>query len=66
MPGRPDDDTLRARLWARSNDRREAFCPHCGSQLWFNEVEEVGPPSRCELMPGLSGAAQRWPLRSKI
>jgi hypothetical protein len=43
-----------------------AFCPRCGSHLWFNDVEEGGQPSRYELMPGLFDAARIWPLRSEI
>jgi hypothetical protein len=43
-----------------------AFCPRCGSHLWFNDVEEGGQASRYELMPGLFDAARSWPLRSEI
>lgn len=43
-----------------------AFCPRCGSHLWFNDVEEGGEPRVYELMPGLFDAARRWPLRSEI
>ena len=43
-----------------------AFCPRCGSHLWFNDVEEGGKPQSYELMPGLFDAARRWPLRSEI
>ena len=43
-----------------------AFCPRCGSHLWFNDVEEGGQPSHYELMPGLFDAARSWPLRSEI
>lgn len=43
-----------------------AFCPRCGSHLWFNDVEEGGQPGRDELMPGLFDAARSWPLRSEI
>ena len=43
-----------------------AFCPRCGSHLWFNEVEPDGEPRRYELMPGLFDAARSWPLRSEI
>ena len=43
-----------------------AFCPRCGSHLWFNDVEEGGEPRSYELMPGLFDAARAWPLRSEI
>lgn len=43
-----------------------AFCPRCGSHLWFNDVGEGGQPSRYALMPGLFDAARSWPLRSGI
>jgi len=43
-----------------------AFCPRCGSHLWFNDVEPGGKPRSYELMPGLFDAARSWPLRSEI
>ena len=43
-----------------------AFCPRCGSHLWFNDVEDGGEPRSYELMPGLFDAARSWPLRSEI
>lgn len=43
-----------------------AFCPRCGSHLWFNDVEEGAEPENYELMPGLFDAARSWPLRSEI
>jgi hypothetical protein len=43
-----------------------AFCPRCGSHLWFNDVEDGGEPRSYELMPGLFDAARGWPLRSEI
>ena len=43
-----------------------AFCPRCGSHLWFNDVEADGAPKSYELMPGLFDAARPWPLRSEI
>jgi hypothetical protein len=43
-----------------------AFCPRCGSHLWFNDVEEGGVPRNYELMPGLFDTARAWPLRSEI
>ncbi len=51
----------------RSSDFAErAFCPRCGSHLWFNDVEEGGQPLRYELMPGLFDATRSWPVRSEI
>jgi hypothetical protein len=43
-----------------------AFCPRCGSHLWFSDVEDGGEPENYELMPGLFDAARDWPLRSEI
>ena len=43
-----------------------AFCPRCGSHLWFNDVASGGEPRSYELMPGLFDAARTWPLRSEI
>jgi hypothetical protein len=43
-----------------------AFCPRCGSHLWFNDVQEAAEPEHYELMPGLFDAARGWPLRSEI
>jgi hypothetical protein len=43
-----------------------AFCPRCGSHLWFNDVEDGASPQSYELMPGLFDAARIWPLRSEI
>lgn len=43
-----------------------AFCPRCGSHLWFNDVEDGGEPRSYELMPGLFDVARSWPLGSEI
>ena len=43
-----------------------AFCPRCGSHLWFNDVDDGGAPKSYELMPGLFDAARWWPMRSEI
>ena len=43
-----------------------AFCPRCGSHLWFNDLEDGKEPEHYELMPGLFNAALGWPLRSEI
>ncbi len=45
---------------------QRAFCPHCGSHLWFNDVADGDEPKTYELMPGLFDAARSWPLRSEI
>ena len=49
-----------------SSFAERAFCPRCGSHLWFNDVAEGGEPKQYELMPGLFDAARAWPLRSEI
>jgi hypothetical protein len=49
-----------------SSFAERAFCPRCGSHLWFNDVEEGGEPRSYELMPGLFDASRAWPLRSEI
>ena len=49
-----------------SNFAERAFCPRCGSHLWFNDVEAGAEPRSYELMPGLFDAARSWPLRSEI
>jgi hypothetical protein len=43
-----------------------AFCPRCGSHLWFNDAEDGGAPKSYELMPGLFDAAGTWPMRSEV
>lgn len=49
-----------------SSFAERAFCPRCGSHLWFNDVSSGGEPASYELMPGLFDAARRWPLHSEI
>ena len=49
-----------------SSFAERAFCPRCGSHLWFNDVEEGGEPRSYELMPGLFDTSRAWPLRSEI
>jgi hypothetical protein len=49
-----------------SSFAERAFCPRCGSHLWFSEVGDGGEPRSYELMPGLFDAACDWPLRSEI
>lgn len=46
-----------------------AFCPACGSHLWFQDVGPDGtlaPDAKYELAPGLFDAVRDWPLRSEI
>lgn len=45
---------------------QRAFCPRCGTHLWFEDDEPGGGPAHHELMPGLFDAAHDWPLRSEI
>jgi hypothetical protein len=45
---------------------QRAFCPSCGSHLWFSDVADDGEPETYDLMPGLFDAARGWPLRSEI
>ena len=42
-----------------------AFCPKCGSHLWFDDVAETGTVQNYELMPGLFGhrASLAAPIR---
>ena len=54
------------RRYRSSAFAERAFCPKCGSHLWFNDVAETGTVQNYELMPGLFDTALRWPLRSEI
>jgi len=54
------------RRYRSSTFAERAFCPRCGSHLWFNDVDDGGKAQSYELMPGLFDAARRWPLRSEI
>ena len=49
-----------------SSFAERAFCPRCGSHLWFNDIPEGGEAEHYELMPGLFDTARTWPLRSEI
>lgn len=49
-----------------SSFAERAFCPRCGSHLWFNDIGPGGEPETYELMPGLFDQARSWPLRSEI
>ncbi|MGC4076015.1 MAG: GFA family protein [Rubrivivax sp.] len=54
------------RRYRSSSFAERAFCPACGSHLWFSDVPEGGEPTSYELMPGLFDAARGWPLRSEV
>ncbi len=56
------------RTFRSSPFAERAFCPVCGSHLWFRNVRDDGAPADdgIELMPGLFDAARDWPLRSEI
>lgn len=49
-----------------SSFAERAFCPRCGSHVWFADVEPGAEPAEYELMPGLFDAARDWPLRSEV
>jgi hypothetical protein len=48
--------------FASSDFAERAFCPVCGSHIWFRDTGSA----QIELMPGLFDAAAGWPLRSEI
>ena len=54
--------TGEVRLFQSSSFAERAFCPVCGSHLWFRDIDS----ETIELMPGLFDAALHWPLRSEI
>lgn len=58
--------TGEVRRYRSSAFAERAFCPRCGSHLWFSGVEDGGEPRTYELMPGLFDAARAWPLRSEV
>ena len=57
---------LEVARYRASTFAERAFCPRCGSHLWFNDVEAGGAPQQYELMPGLFDVARAWPLRGEI
>jgi hypothetical protein len=63
-----DAVTIRGEVtrYRSSSFAERAFCPRCGSHLWFNDVAEGATPKRYELIPGLFDAARSWPMRSEI
>ncbi len=48
--------------FASSDFAERAFCPVCGSHIWFRDIGS----ETFELMPGLFDAARDWPLRSEV
>ena len=48
--------------YASSDFAERAFCPVCGSHVWFRDTGT----ETIELMPGLFDAAAGWPLRSEV
>lgn len=59
--------TGEVRTYRSSPFAERAFCPACGSHVWFRDLHEDGTPTDgIELMPGLFDAARDWPLRSEI
>ena len=49
---------------ASSDFAERAFCPRCGSHLWWRRTDAAG--ARYDLMPGLFDATADWPMRSEI
>lgn len=60
------DVTGEVARYRSSTFAERAFCPRCGTHLWFRDVPEDGESRSYELMPGLFDAANPWPLRSEI
>ena len=59
----------RVSRYLSSSFAERAFCPVCGSHLWYRDVGEDGEPvpdEPYEFSPGLFDAARDWPLRSEI
>ncbi len=48
--------------FASSSFAERAFCPVCGSHVWFRDTGS----DVIELMPGLFDEALGWPLRSEV
>lgn len=51
-------------LFPSSSFAERAFCPTCGSHLWFRDIDK--PDLHYDLMPGLFDQASDWPMRSEI
>tara|TARA_R110002072_G_scaffold100712_1_gene221908 strand:+ start:538 stop:996 length:459 start_codon:yes stop_codon:yes gene_type:complete len=49
--------------YASSNFAERAFCPTCGSHLWFRDTRDDEP---YEFMPGIFAGADDFPLISEI
>ncbi len=52
------------RSYPSSDFSERAFCPRCGSHLWFRDTDKA--EAGYELMPGLFDQAPNFPLRSEI
>lgn len=50
--------------YASSDFAERAFCPRCGSHLWFRDTDVAG--KEYEFMPGLFEGARDFPLISEI
>ncbi len=50
--------------FASSHFAERAFCPTCGTHLWFRDTDRDDAPY--ELTPGLFDDALGWPLRSEV
>ena len=53
-----------AARFASSDFAERAFCPRCGSHLWWRRTDEAD--ARYDLMAGLFDAVEDWPLESEI
>ena len=49
---------------ASSDHAERAFCPACGSHLWWRRTDRAG--TGYDLMPGLFDGAEGWSLDSEI
>lgn len=61
--------TGEVRLFRSSPFAERAFCPACGSHLWFRDLPDGKTPDKTpsyELVPGLFNDARGWPLRSEV
>ena len=53
-----------AATYASSSFAERAFCPNCGSHLWFRDTQPEGAPF--EFPPGLFPAADRFDLVREV
>ena len=56
--------TGEATRFASSDVAERAFCPRCGSHLWWRRTGAA--EARYDLMAGLFDAVEDWPLESEI